>query len=226
MCFSNNAQFLLEILSLFKNIFSGKIFVLYSEPFMLGIFLDIEANGLDVFKHHCIELAYKIVDLETGSNVEAFQATLLLSQEEWKTSDPNSLKVNGFSFEIVKNGTPKKEVATSIKRSFKKTQISRENSVFICQNPSFDRQFFNQIISASEQESLFLPYHWLDLASMHFAKCSLILKKKPLEVALSKNRIAKLYGLPPEKAPHRAMAGVDHLILCYKHVIGFTSKHI
>ena len=191
---------------------------------MLGIFLDIEANGLDVFKHHCLEIAYKIVDLETGSNVEAFQATFLLSEEEWRESDPRSLKVNGFSFKNVKNGTPKEEVANAIKLSFKKRHISRENSVFICQNPSFDRQFFNQIINASSQEALFWPYHWLDLASMHFAKCSLISKKKPLEIKLSKNQIAALYNLPTEKAPHKAMAGVDHLILCYRHVIGFIDR--
>lgn len=193
---------------------------------MLGIFLDIETNGLDVFKHHCLELAYKIIDLETGRIINAFQAVFSLTKEQWEKSDQSSLKINGFSFEDVKNGTLKKEVASAIESSFKKAKISRKNSLFICQNPSFDRQFFNQIIDANRQEALFWPYHWLDLASMHFAKCLLIDLKKPLEVGISKNQIAAFYGLPPENKEHRAMAGVDHLILCYSHVVGLGDSKV
>jgi DNA polymerase-3 subunit epsilon/oligoribonuclease len=43
----------------------------------------------------------------------------------------------------------------------------------------------------------------------------------PLEINLSKNIIAQHFGLPPEAAPHQALNGVDHLILCYKTVVGF-----
>jgi len=37
----------------------------------------------------------------------------------------------------------------------------------------------------------------------------------PVEISLSKDEIAKRYQLPPEKRPHRAKNGVDHLIVCY-----------
>ena len=43
----------------------------------------------------------------------------------------------------------------------------------------------------------------------------------PWKTGFSKDRIASTYHLPAEETPHRAMRGVDHLILCYQNVIGF-----
>jgi DNA polymerase-3 subunit epsilon/oligoribonuclease len=40
----------------------------------------------------------------------------------------------------------------------------------------------------------------------------------PEKLSFSKNEIAKFYQLPSEASPHRAQAGVDHLIACYKAV--------
>jgi DNA polymerase-3 subunit epsilon/oligoribonuclease len=69
------------------------------------------------------------------------------------------------------------------------------------------------------------PYHWLDLASMYWA---LEIKKSqnleyslPDEILLSKDNIAKSLGLEQEAKPHRAMHGVDHLLLCYTHLVGY-----
>jgi DNA polymerase-3 subunit epsilon/oligoribonuclease len=42
----------------------------------------------------------------------------------------------------------------------------------------------------------------------------------PEEINLSKNEIAKRRQLPTEAEPHRAMRGVEHLILCYRDVVG------
>lgn len=42
----------------------------------------------------------------------------------------------------------------------------------------------------------------------------------PETLNLSKNEIARLYHLPPETTPHRAMNGVEHLLLCYKTTLG------
>jgi len=116
-------------------------------------------------------------------------------------------------------------VAEGIKASFSRNGIKRGNAVFICQNPSFDRIFFSQLIDADVQEKLLWPYHWLDLASMYWADC--ITKAKsgqsllPWETGFSKDKIARALRLPPEEKPHRAMNGVDHLLLCYEAVVGF-----
>ena len=38
-------------------------------------------------------------------------------------------------------------------------------------------------------------------------------------VNLSKNTIARHYGMPPEEMPHCAINGVNHLIDCYSAVL-------
>ena len=189
---------------------------------MLGIFLDSETNGLNVHKHHICELAYRIVNVETAEVLDSYETLIRIHFEERKKSDPSSLEVNGFKWEDLENGKDPQEVANEVKLSFKRCGVERGKAVFICQNPSFDRAFFTQLINADTQEALNWPYHWLDLASMYWMKC-LSEGKRPWETGVSKNEIAKSLGLPPEEEPHKAMNGVDHLLLCYKSVVGFES---
>ena len=188
---------------------------------MLGIFLDTETNGLNSRKHRVIEIAYKIVDVLTGAQQEAFETVVYQDNEMWKKSDPESLKVNGFTWDRLKDGVKEAEVAEAIKASFAKNGIKRGEAVFICQNPSFDRIFFSQLIDVDTQEKLRWPYHWLDLASMYWAKALEKESPRPWVTGLSKNRIATAHKLPEEAHPHRAVNGVDHLIECYRAVVGF-----
>jgi DNA polymerase-3 subunit epsilon/oligoribonuclease len=195
---------------------------------VLGIFLDTETNGLNPFVHRVLEIAFKIVDLTTGTVVDTYGATVKQSHEEWKRSDPASLKVNGFSYDMVKLGTPPDQVATDITNMMQKNRIHRESAVFVCQNPSFDRIFFSQLVSPDIQEQFRWPYYWLDFASMYWAEAMRRGKsaddKLPWKTGFSKDKIASIYNLPPEASPHRAMNGVDHLLLCYSHVIGFKLR--
>ncbi len=191
---------------------------------MLGIFLDTETNGLNFRKHQMIELAYKILNVETGEMLESYETLLQISYEEWKKSDPLSLEVNGFAWHDLKEGKTPSQVRDEVKLSFKRCAIERGKSVFICQNPSFDRAFFSEIIDSDTQEKLNWPYHWLDLASMYWGKCLMEGKVNPWDTGISKNKIAAALGLPPEIDPHKAMNGVNHLILCYEAIIGFPAK--
>lgn len=195
---------------------------------MLGIFLDTETNGLNPKIHRVFEIAFKIVDLKTGSLLEEFCEIVSHPLEVFEKSDPESLKVNGFSWEEVSSGKDPKILSQKILDSFTKWGIRRKKAVFICQNPSFDRIFFSQLIDPDTQELLQWPYHWLDLASMHWALSMNKAKEKgspfPWETGLSKDLIAKFYKLPAEKTPHRAMNGVNHLLECYEAVVGFPEK--
>jgi DNA polymerase-3 subunit epsilon/oligoribonuclease len=193
---------------------------------MLGIFLDTETNGLSPFKHKVIEIAFKIVDLETAEVKSTYEAVLFQTYEEWQNSDLESLQINGFNWEDVSYGKKIETVSTEIQDCFLEACIQRKNAVFICQNPSFDRAFFSQCVNTELQEKKKWPYHWLDLASMYWAVA--LTKKKqipstpyPWETGISKDSIASFYQLPKEKKPHRAMNGVDHLLSCYTAVIGF-----
>lgn len=195
---------------------------------LLGIFLDTETNGLNAKKHKIIEIAFQIVDLKTGICKDCLESIVAISLEDWQKSDPKSLEINGFNWEIICQGLPPSVIAQQIQHCFAKNQITRGKAVFICQNPSFDRAFFSYLIDPDLQEKLLFPYHWLDLASMHWAEA--VHKAKnglglfPWETGCSKDAIAQVYSLEREQHPHRAMNGVIHLLLCYKEVVGFPNK--
>jgi len=192
---------------------------------VLGVFLDTETNGLNAFKHRVLEIAFKIVDLKSGEIKESYQTIIHQPDEIWKMSDPSSLKVNGFTYEKLLKGIRADLAATEITKILQRNNIRRGEAVFICQNPSFDRIFFSQLIDPDIQESLNWPYHWLDLASMYWAVSMRRGKENPQYfpwvTGFSKDRIATVYHLPGEQQPHQAMNGVDHLLLCYEKVIGF-----
>jgi DNA polymerase-3 subunit epsilon/oligoribonuclease len=195
---------------------------------MLGIFLDTETNGLNASIHRILELAFRLVDLKTGEPLAAFHSLVMQPIEVWERSDQESLRINGFTFNEISKGKTIRTLSQEILQIFAHHGVKRGKAVFICQNPSFDRAFFGQLIDPDTQELLSYPYHWLDLASMYWA-LSLRdhrVQKGPLpwETGLSKDLIASRYNLPGEAKPHRAMNGVDHLIACYQAVVGFPEK--
>lgn len=192
---------------------------------MLGIFLDSETNGLNPYRHKILEIGLKIVDVSTGVLKEEFTAVITTTPAAWQQSDPESLKVNGFKWSEVSQGISNEKAGEEIIALFSKHQIKRGKAVFICQNPSFDRIFFSQLVDPDLQEKLLWPYHWLDLASMYWAKAiENPAKGFPWETGVSKDKIAVALQLPREEQPHRAMNGVNHLLLCYEAVVGFPEE--
>jgi DNA polymerase-3 subunit epsilon/oligoribonuclease len=192
---------------------------------VIGIFLDTETNGLNSQIHKIIEIAFKIVDLSTGGLIEEYQSLVAQSFEAWEKSDQESLRINGFTWNEVASGRTPRNISQTIIDIFTRCGIKRKKAVFICQNPSFDRIFFSQLIDPDTQELLMWPYHWLDLASMYWAlsmeQAKLHRGPLPWETGLSKDSIASHYKLPGESKPHRAMNGVAHLLLCYENIVGF-----
>lgn len=196
---------------------------------MLGIFLDTETNGLNSQIHKILEIAYKIVDLSSGQLIDEYQTIVMQPIESWEKSDQESLRVNGFTWAEVSAGRTPRNISQHIIDTFTRLGIRRKKAVFICQNPSFDRVFFSQLIDPDTQELLSWPYHWLDLASMYWALSLQQAKHQatplPWETGFSKDLIASHYNLPTESKPHRAMNGVSHLLLCYQHVVGFPKSN-
>jgi oligoribonuclease len=195
---------------------------------MLAIFLDTETTGLDPIRHSPIDVAIKVIDVTTEDVKGSYQTIVKQPEEVWKRADPVSLEINGYTWEKVLTGKEPNVVAEEIIQLLKNLGVERDNAVFICQNPAADRAFFTQLIDVYTQEKLKWPYHWLDLASMYWAMYVKKNKKDgksfPKEMLLSKNSIAKAYGLPIEQEPHNAMGGVDHLIKCYEVVLGVNFK--
>lgn len=189
---------------------------------MKGIFIDIETNGLDPDINSPLEVCVIICDLHTMTRITEFSSLIQCSPKCYLyDSDPNALLVNGITLDEVKDAKTSYEVCEDLEECFLCYEIDKTNSVFICQNPSFDRSFFNQIMPVEVQQELELPYHWLDLASMYWARTIDITKpvnghNLPGTVSLSKDNIARNLGLPAEDKPHRAKNGVHHLIECYR----------
>lgn len=192
---------------------------------MLAIFLDIETTGLDPSRHCPIDIALKIVDTSTGELKATYQSVIKQGQEQWEKRDLESMKVNGYTMEKILLGKELSKVSEEIIDLFTSQEIKRGQAVFICQNPAFDRGFFNHIVPVYTQEKLNWPYHWLDLASMYWALLVLNQGDIPKKTSLSKNSIGEQYNIPEEARPHLAMNGVNHLIQCYIAVLGLGWPH-
>jgi len=189
---------------------------------MLGVFLDTETSGLDPFLHVPLEIAFLIVDLCSGKELCSYERVLQTSEKEWGSRDPQSLLINGFTFEELQGGASLKVVAQEMEEIFSRFEITNERAFFICQNPSFDRPFFATIMDTYRQEALKLPYHWLDLASMYWVLQGIKEQRRSeFGIVVSKDMIAHSLQMGPEARPHRAMNGARHLLVCYKRLIGF-----
>lgn len=197
-----------------------------------AIFIDIESNGLDPARHRCLEIAFRVVDVRNGEEKAAYSSLVKQDEAIWARSDLVSLSINGFTFDQVQVGKTEQVISREIVAIFQGLKIHRSNSFFLAQNPSFDRAFFSQLISITEQDRYQWPYHWLDFASMYWAlEVQQIRSKTDTDLdkacpSLSKDAIAAQYGLPPEEKPHRAMRGVEHLITCYAHVVGWNDARL
>lgn len=195
---------------------------------MQAIFLDTETTGLDPISHRILEIAFKVVDIPTGHEKLTYQSIVKQPFEIWERRDPTSIEVNGFTWEKVQLGKEESVVRQEIMQIFSDLKISRGTTVYICQNPAFDRNFFAQLIDVYTQEQQHWPYHWLDFASMYWVLQIRSYQETdqcfPFEMNLSKNAIAQHYQLPIESVPHSALNGVDHLLLCYRRVVGFHHR--
>jgi oligoribonuclease len=185
-----------------------------------GVFLDTETNGLNWKKHTVLEIALRILDLSSGEELAHYSSFINIGEDAWKKSSIASLKFTGIAWEDIKDAPKIEIVKKDLIKIFKMHKIKRGEAVFICQNPAFDRIFFSHLIETELQERYSLPYNWLDLASMFWAK-QIGLHVSPHLIELSKDKIAKLYNIAPESMPHKALNGVDHLIACYEQVVGF-----
>lgn len=199
---------------------------------MKAIFLDLETNGLDYAAHNVLEVGVVLYNLHDMTCIHEYNSFVKCSERQFLFgSDPESLAFNGITFSDVSSGKDCSEICEDLTELFLTYEIDRTNAIFICQNPSFDRPFFDQIMSVEVQKELDLPYHWLDLASMYWAKS--VDLSKPVNghnleppISLSKDNIAYALRIPKEAKPHRALQGVKHLIKCYKAIMSLSNSFI
>lgn len=177
------------------------------------IFTDIETNHLDDNIGIPLDITLVAYNITEGKIDDTYQAIIFCTEEEFKKSDPESLKVNGITYEYVKKtGIPISKVRNDLLAIFDNHKITSRNARFICQNPSFDRPFFSKIIDSRVQKQHNFPYYWLDLASMYWFS-NITKGKIPSSITL--RSIATNLKLEPESIPHISMGGVKSLMECY-----------
>jgi len=186
------------------------------------VFVDIETTGLDFDMHAPLDIALVVADIDEFSwwqKVHAYTACIACDAHDWALAEKEALQVNGYTPE---NHAPlakhPAEVKAEIIKFLDHHGIQKDHSFFLCQNPAFDKPFFLQIISQDEMKDRGWPYHWLDLASMFWIKFYGSCYPSPHKLSLSKDNIAKHFGLSWESRPHRAINGAMHLVHCYQKV--------
>lgn len=196
------------------------------------IFLDAETGGLDAGKNPLLEIALKVVNAFSGELLGEYQSYVKIPRERWSCCHPRALEANGITRMDTLYGKNSDIIRNEIARLFQSLKIHKNNSCYICQNPTFDRGFFRQIFPEEVQTQLRWPCHWLDMASMNFAITILGMKMSGLHednicrfrIPFSKDGIARQHGLVPESKPHKAMNGVDHLMEIYKRIVGYPNQ--
>ncbi|MCB1148924.1 MAG: 3'-5' exonuclease [Chlamydiia bacterium] len=180
------------------------------------IALDTETGGLDPKRNPILEVALRIIGPDR-TILDTYTSFVRVTDKRWSRCDQAALNVNGITREMVDGGKKRRQVAREVTELFKRHGIDSRNAFYFCQNPTFDRGFWEQIFPQKVQTENRWPYHWFDLASMHFFRT---LKAGEDPKSFSKDGIAEHYKLPPEEKPHRALNGVDHLLLIFNHMVG------
>lgn len=181
---------------------------------MRAAFIDIETNGLNFNLHVPLEIAVIGCDLNSTTPCFTYNTFIQCSKQDFESSQQDALKVNGITYEDVKDAPTYFQVMNEMEEKFKTHNIVRNKALLICQNPSFDRPFFHKIVPEDHMRNLNFPYHWLDLASMYWMKYYYD-RSFIDELSLSKDAIAKSLELPEEIKPHRAYNGAKHLMDSY-----------
>src|SRR5437764_15263021 len=120
---------------------------------MLLVFLDTETTGIDPTKHRIIDISLKVVNPETFTTLSSYNSLISQPPEIWDRADPQSIQFVGMTFEELKMGKPEEVVAQEIATILNGCRLKQHSGAFLCQNPSFDRAFFSQLISVQQQSS-------------------------------------------------------------------------
>ena len=164
---------------------------------MLLAFLDTETTGLDPDRHRALEIALRVIDSQTMHHIVSYETLIRQSPEVWAEADPRSLKIHGLTKEKLLDGKEERVVESELLSILKGCGLEEGKGVFLCQNPSFDRPFFSQLISQTLQEEC--KQHSVTLCLSHN-----FLQKSIVRIIIG--RYWKCYGpVPALRAPHESL---------------------
>lgn len=178
---------------------------------MKKCFVDLETTGLEPWnenpndkKHKGVVLSAGFV-LDDGSELDVIITPTI---EEWGYASPYALKVNGMTWDFLKENGVERDVAQdTILHWLIANKVQLDNDyVFFAQNSSFDRKFLMHLMG-----------EWLHFMGAPTAKedwVDMIPIYKLVGGALGLNvhyqnthHISKQLGVPEEPQPHEAIEG-------------------
>lgn len=184
------------------------------------IFIDLETSGLNPLQHCILEIALVIVDVHTGQRIASYESVVKVDRVTFRRSEEGALKCNGFTWKkICDEGVNSDIIRQDIINLFCKHDITYRNSKFIACNCTFDKPFFTKFVGSQRM----FPSYWIDFPSVHFG-VMMNNGVDPDDIQFAKDKIAVTHELPPEEKPHRAMNGVEHMLLLYENVVSFPKK--
>jgi oligoribonuclease len=63
---------------------------------MHAIFLDMETTGLDSKRHFAIDVAFRIIEIQSWSAKASYQSVIKQPKEAWDCQDPMSIQINRY----------------------------------------------------------------------------------------------------------------------------------
>ena len=102
---------------------------------MLAVFLDTETSGLDPFAHDVFEIAMKIIDLQTGKRLGTFSSIISHDESIFNKADANSLRVNGFTYDLLQEGKPMQRIKEEVLRFFSDFSNQKRQGCFYLPKP-------------------------------------------------------------------------------------------
>jgi len=174
-------------------------------------FIDLETTGLDAEKHEIIEIgciiARQIPCEGKGCGLEVIaELDLKVKPEHIETSDPESLKINGYH-------EADWMFAVSLDQAMKALAEKTEGAILVAQNVSFDWLFLEKAFVKTGVPNK-MDFHRLDLISMAYAK----LYHDEHARRFSLRALCEHFGIKNENA-HSAMADIRAEFEIYKRLI-------
>lgn len=126
------------------------------------LLIDLESTGLDVDKHEIIQIAAVLLDRKTLKEKKFFNS--YIKPTKWQTRDLESMKVNGLTWEVLKNGAIMKEVLKNF------SKFCDPKKVILSSYVSFaDKNFLLHAYKKHKVQWKF-DYHVFDLWGFFYAK--------------------------------------------------------
>jgi DNA polymerase III epsilon subunit-like protein len=174
-------------------------------------FIDLETTGLDPWVDDPEETTKKGVILSAGFVLETgeeFQVIITPTLEEWEHASPQALKVNGMTWDFLKeNGEIFQDAVSEIITWLKEQNVNNEEWVFVAQNAPFDKKFMYAFMD-EWLKFVNAPETWVDFIPIYKNIGALVGLNVHYQ---NSHHISKQLGVPEEPKPHEAIEGARAL---------------